>query len=354
MDRNERTSRAYRDLMESGESWDRTLGVISCKIIRREHRDEFRRMLNLLASESFRKLVEKEGWHLVFTGGTFEDLPDHVKNFAEYHGRLHGLAPSALGVIQIANLVVYGHVFGVAFFNHMEDIYADSPQNLCLRRICNYMGTPLIEDATSIEFILRLWESGHQRSEKKPSDRPVKEIQEYFGPLNWEDNVLFGDALTSSKRVDHRGRETIAIVSHDKQKMTMLNFCLDHIEKLLSYRRVISTGTTGGFLREQLEVALKFQFSNEIRERWGWRVNSETAKQFLDRKIQPLASGPKGGDVQISAKIIDGTCHRVLFFQDPESAHAHQFDIRLMEKAVQDPDTAALFATSARTARLIV
>lgn len=149
--------------------------------------------------------------------------------------------------------------------------------------------------------------------------------------------------------------ETLAIVSHNLQKTTMLNFCLEHLKQILTYRRIISTGTTGTLLRRQMEVALEeISFDSATRKRWGWDDRAQSAPEFLARKIQPLASGPKGGDVQISAKIIDGTCHRILFFQDPESAHPHQFDIRLMEKAVQDPKTGALFATSDRTARLIV
>jgi methylglyoxal synthase len=292
----------------------------------------------------------------VFTGGTFGSLQSPVTSLPEYKGRLHSLARSALGVIQVANLVVYGHVFGVAFFNHVEDLYADSPQNLCLRRICNYMRTPLFEDATSIEYILRLWEGGHRRTERKPTDYPKQAIDAYYGTGPFEDSVLSQEDLPVIRRqAQLPSRETLAIVSHDMQKMTMLNFCLEHLSRILTYRRVISTGTTGTFLRRQMQVALEnFTFSRALKSRWGWDDRTQSASEFLARKIQPLASGPKGGDVQISAKVIDGTCHRILFFQDPESAHPHQFDIRLMEKAVQDPKTGALFATSDRTARLIL
>ncbi len=343
----------YRALMRSRKYWDRTLAIISCKIIRDvDHKADFNRMIDLLTRPSFRKLVEGQDWRLVLTGGTFESLPNSVKNCPEFRGRLHSLAPSALGVIQIANLVVYGHVFGVAFFNHMEDIYADSPQNLCLRRICNYLKTPLFEDATSIEYILHLWETGHRRSERDPRTYPRQGIDSYYGTGKVRDLVLSSADLSGR---EDRSRETLAVVSHDMQKMTMLNFCLEHLEDILSYRRVISTGTTGGFLRDQMRVALQtFKFNQTIRQKWGWDLAADPNASFLDQKIQPLASGPKGGDVQISAKVIDGTCHRILFFQDSQSAHPHQFDIRLMEKAVQDPQTAALFATSDRTARLIV
>ena len=347
----------YRGLMRSRNHWDRMLAVISCKIIRDgQHAAELNKMTDLLGDPAFRRLVQDQDWHLVFTGGTFDNVPTTVKVLPEYTGRLHQLARSALGVIQVANLVVYGHVFGVAFFNHMEDLYADSPQNLCLRRICNYMNTPLFEDATSVEYILRLWEGGHRRTERPLAEYPKQEIDIYYGSGPFEDSVLSDKDLQVSRRqAQPTSQETLAIVAHDMQKMTMLNFCLEHLSEILTYRRVISTGTTGTFLRRQTEVALaRLSFDQATKNRWGWDDKIQSAPEFLARKIQPLSSGPKGGDVQISAKVIDGTCHRIIFFQDPESAHPHQFDIRLMEKAVQDPKTGALFATSERTARLIV
>jgi methylglyoxal synthase len=347
----------YRRLMTDRDHWQKTFAVISCKIIRekQEFKREFNVLLDNLTDPALRKLVKQRDWRLVFTGGTYRSLPDHVLNCPELKGRLFVLAPSAAGIIQIANLVVYGQLFGIAFFNHMEDLYADSPQNLCLRRICNYYGTPLFEDASSIQFILERWKGGLEA----PSTReqfPAQEIAAYYGSGQSNDEVLYREDLSHDSRRD-RSRETIAIVSHDMQKMTMLNFCLEHISRILSFRRVISTGTTGAFLAEHFRVALE-AFGKRVRreeiERWGWDRNREDAKTFLARKIQPMASGPKGGDVQISAKVIDGTCHRVLFFQDPQSAHPHQFDIRLMEKAVQDPETAVLFASSARTAKVFV
>jgi len=347
----------YRKLMTDRRHWQKTFAVISCKIIREKHelKGEFNVLLNNLGDPALRRLVQQRDWRLVFTGGTFHSLPANVTNCPELKGRLFELAPSAAGVIQIANLVVYGQLFGIAFFNHMEDLYADSPQNLCLRRICNHYGTPLFEDASSIQFILDRWKGGLPAPRTR--DRfPTREVAAYYGSGRTEDEVLYRQDLTHGSRRD-RSRETIAIVSHDEQKVRMLNFCLEHISRILSFRRVVSTGTTGSFLAEQYRIALEAfgtRLPQKEVQRWGWDRSREDAKAFLARKIQPMASGPKGGDVQISAKIIDGTCHRVLFFQDPGSAHPHQFDIRLMEKAVQDPETAALFASSARTARAFV
>jgi hypothetical protein len=196
----------YKRLMRSRKNWDRMLAVISCKIIRDGHHPaELNKMTNLLSDPGFRRLVQDQDWHLVFTGGTFDCVPDAVKVLPEYKDRLHQLARSALGVIQVANLVVYGHVFGVAFFNHMEDLYADSPQNLCLRRICNYMKTPLFEDATSIEYILRLWEAGHRRTERPPAEYPKQAIDAYYGSGPFEDSVLSDQDLARLRLKPTRG-----------------------------------------------------------------------------------------------------------------------------------------------------
>lgn len=349
---------AYRNLMKLQGPQRRVLGVISCKILRDRndpYKEQWHKVEDFLAGSAFRELVKKRDWHLALTGGTFDTLFPQLKNYPEYRNRLHRLAASALGVIQIANLAVYGHLLGVAFFNHMEDHYADSPQNLCLRRICNYCETPLLEDLSSIEYVFRHWPAPGPAPVRLGFD--VQDVDRYYGLGSCEDRVLSGASLGSNRR-RNRSQETLAIVAHNDKKMEMLNFCLEHMEDILSYRRVISTGTTGKYLRDQLEVALRALgsgISDGVAGKWGWdRAANDTPEDFLARKIQPLASGPKGGDVQISAKVIDGTCHRVLFFQDPESAHPHQFDIRLMEKAVQDPETAALFATSKTTARIIV
>lgn len=349
---------SYRALLTNPRCYQRTVGLISCKVLREkaEYIRHWQSVVAFLADARFRTLVRERGWHLAVTGGTYDCIPNNVKSLPEYRNRLHGLAPSALGVIQIANLAVYERLVGVAFFNHMEDLYADSPQNLCLRRICNHFGVPLLEDISSIEYVFQHWpERSSSRALGLPA-RLSREVRQYYGEAGSEDAV-FGATDFAGQPRDDRRVETLGVVAHDGMKMSMLSFCLEHASKILAYRRVISTGTTGSFLRNQMAIYLNATqptLRPDAAKRWGWDPRKEKVKRFLERKIQPFESGPKGGDVQISAKVIDGTCHRVLFFQDPQSSHPHQFDIRLMEKAVQDPETAALFATSVATARIIV
>lgn len=343
-----------------GEShWQKSIGIITCKMLRERHkRPEFHRIQQLLSSEEFRDLVEERNWQMAFTGGTFKDLGPPLSQFPAFEGRLHGYAPSALGVIQLANLVVHGYLIAVLFFNDMEDLYADSPQNLCLRRICNHYNVPLLEDFSSIEFILRRWKHHQiQSSYVHGKSFPKEEIQKYFGKAVDGDTVLSQSDFPSNEREENRPRETLAVISHNKMKMEMLNFCLKHMSKILSYRRVLTTGTTGEKLTSQYISALTVLRDNvgaETLRSWPWAENCKDPEEFVKSKIHPFKSGPDGGDIQISSKVIDGTCHRVLFFQDPQTAHPHQFDIRMMEKVTQDEATAALFATSAEMAELIV
>ena len=67
--------------------------------------------------------------------------------------------------------------------------------------------------------------------------------------------------------------------------------------------------------------------------------------------VQPLKSGPLGGDAQIAEWLLDRRCRRVIFFEDPHVARQHEADIQLLERAARvvtdyaicmnDPQTAA-------------
>jgi methylglyoxal synthase len=357
MAKGEKETRYQRscDLLNKPDHWQATLGILTCKFLREEGREKlFDEVAEILCSRSFSNFLSKHNWQVAMTGGTYDALMDWM----EEHNclkdfpldRAHRLPRSALGVIQVANLVVYGFCTAILFFNEMEDYYADSPQNLCLRRICNQYDVPLIEDFVSIRHMLQQqWYKGSLPRRSKGS-HPSGEINQYL----YGDEVLYAQHFEDSRR-EERKRETLAIVSHDGKKMEMLTFCLEHMWKILSYRRVLATGTSGQRLRDLYDAALTRQprLSRKLRQQIGW-LPDQDAKDFIYKKILTFQSGPKGGDIQISSKIIDGTCHRVIFFQDPHTAHPHQFDIRLMEKAAQDRETGALFATSEHMARLIV
>lgn len=92
--------------------------------------------------------------------------------------------------------------------------------------------------------------------------------------------------------------KTIAIIAHDEKKKDIVVFCVKN-QKKLQENQIIATGTTGALI--------------------------EKAIQGLS--VKKMASGPLGGDAQISALIVEGKIDLVVFLIDPLSAHPHDPDI---------------------------
>ncbi len=66
---------------------------------------------------------------------------------------------------------------------------------------------------------------------------------------------------------------------------------------------LIATGTTGAMLARQLGL-----------------------------RVERVASGPEGGDLQIGARIVEGGVDAVIFLRDPLTAHPHEPDIQALLK----------------------
>ncbi len=90
----------------------------------------------------------------------------------------------------------------------------------------------------------------------------------------------------------------IALISHDEKKKDMVIFAVRHMNKLKKMN-LVATGTTGSLVEKAIEGL----------------------------SIEKVASGPLGGDAQISAKIVTGEIEAVVFFIDPLSSHPHDPDI---------------------------
>ncbi len=115
----------------------------------------------------------------------------------------------------------------------------------------------------------------------------------------------------------------IALIAHDGKKADMVQFLNAHREILSKPSiHLISTGTTG----EKITAA-------------GYTVN-------------PMLSGPLGGDAQIAARVAEGFCDMVLFFRDPLDKHPHEPDI-LMLMRLCDVHNVPL-ATNPATAELLI
>ena len=119
--------------------------------------------------------------------------------------------------------------------------------------------------------------------------------------------------------------QTLALIAHDAMKSVMQAFAAEHFDQLARYARRVATGTTG-------------QLLNELAWSRGWPRDSEW--------VQRYRSGPLGGDAQIADLVLEGDCHRVIFFEDPHVARQHEADIQLLERAVTTRTDEAVCMTS--------
>ncbi|QEI08463.1 methylglyoxal synthase [Pigmentiphaga aceris] len=124
--------------------------------------------------------------------------------------------------------------------------------------------------------------------------------------------------------------QTAAMIAHDSLKPEMLAFADKYFDLLSRFARRVGTGTTGSKL-------------NELAWSRGWPADR--------RWVDPYLSGPMGGDAQIAELVLDRSCQRVIFFEDPHVARQHEADIQLLERAVRVVTEYATCATSPSMAR---
>ena len=94
--------------------------------------------------------------------------------------------------------------------------------------------------------------------------------------------------------------KTIALVAHDNKKAELIDWAV-YNKTYLSRHHLISTGTTGTMLEEQLQ-----------------------------RPVNKVLSGPLGGDQQIGAMIAEGKIDILIFFWDPMEAQPHDSDVKAL------------------------
>jgi methylglyoxal synthase len=115
--------------------------------------------------------------------------------------------------------------------------------------------------------------------------------------------------------------KAIALIAHDGKK-TELGLFATRFQEFFAGVPVVATSTTGAMLEE---------------------------KGFT---VERVASGPKGGDAQIAARVAEGTIAGVIFFRDPMGKHPHEPDINMLLRLC-DVHNVPL-ATNPATAELIV
>ena len=89
----------------------------------------------------------------------------------------------------------------------------------------------------------------------------------------------------------------LALVSHDHKKVDLVAWATYNRDTLRRFR-LVATETTGRLLASKVGV-----------------------------QVETVLSGPKGGDVQIAARVASGTVDAVFFFVDPLTAQPHDPDI---------------------------
>ncbi|AUC60834.1 methylglyoxal synthase [Cyanobacterium sp. HL-69] len=115
---------------------------------------------------------------------------------------------------------------------------------------------------------------------------------------------------------------SIALIAHDNKKNDLVSFVQQHRDFFSRYH-LIATGTTGE------------------------RIEQETQLQ-----VEKMASGALGGDVQISAKIVEDDIGAVIFLIDPLYAQPHEPDIKALLRICEVYNVP--LATNLATAKAII
>jgi methylglyoxal synthase len=117
-------------------------------------------------------------------------------------------------------------------------------------------------------------------------------------------------------------RTVLALVAHDAKKQDLLRLVRSH-QRFLIGIDLLATGTTGRLLSDEVAVP-----------------------------IETMASGPKGGDLQIGARIAEGRVDALVFLRDPLTAHPHEPDIQALLKVCDVHDVPV--ATNVAAAEILL
>ena len=106
--------------------------------------------------------------------------------------------------------------------------------------------------------------------------------------------------IVKGRSFENLHRKNIALIAHDSQKETLLEWSRHH-HRVLSHHCLFATATTGGMLEKSLGL-----------------------------KVHKFKSGPLGGDQQIGARIVEGGIDCLIFFWDALAPHPHDVDVKAL------------------------
>lgn len=132
----------------------------------------------------------------------------------------------------------------------------------------------------------------------------------------------------------------IALVAHDARKQELVEWCT-HNAQTLSRHTLFGTGTTARLLGEILVM-------NEPGPDGAATMDWYT----MPLRVEPLLSGPLGGDQQIGAMIAEGKIDCLIFFCDNLITQGHQQDVGALVRLASLYNVA--FATNRTTADMIM
>jgi len=287
------------------------------------------------------------------TGGTAQSIVD-IGLYPEERVEFLN-SGSRGGVVQLTARVAKGEFVAVLFLTDPRDLWADVPENRALKRVCIEKQVHLITTRAGADE----WAVHEARNALSAA---AGQSLSSWKPKNWfagVKNVLDGEHIDLPL-----DETTLALISHNQMKQEMVKFVNNHVHQLAGFHRILATGTTGWMLRlVQAKNESLGHLSTEAKQHLGQKRLGEIMadlptveephknQRFVDI-VMPLASGPKGGDVLIANEILKHRCHKIVFFYDPETAHPHEADIRLLERTAQLDSVYAFCISDPRSADL--
>lgn len=134
----------------------------------------------------------------------------------------------------------------------------------------------------------------------------------------------------------------IALVAHDARKQELVDWCT-HNAQWLSKHTLYGTGTTA----KLLSTIPVLNDASDLPEN-----TVSPAWYMMPLRVQPLLSGPLGGDSQIGAMIAEGKIDVLIFFCDNLITQGHQQDVGALSRLASLYNIA--FATNRTTADMII